>query len=204
MPGKKPKNPQVKIEPLQGMVRIGDRVEVKISFHPINEEPLSGVTCTCDVAGTHKYKMSINGRGAKPMLDFSFIEHNFGPCFVPERGGAPMAETTMLRLTNNEFENDVAFDCVFEKTPYLEVKSQPTMLRPNESIDIPIIFTARDVRKYDEIIKFELNGLYTVNVNVKGEGCLLKVELANPTQSLVALGSLRVGQEATKESFVGE
>ena len=38
---KKPKNPQVKIEPLQGMVRIGDRVEVKISFHPINEEPLS-------------------------------------------------------------------------------------------------------------------------------------------------------------------
>ena len=55
------------------------------------------------------------------------------------------------------------------------------------------------MRKYDEIIKFELNGLYTVNVNVKGEGCLLKVELANPTQSLVALGSLRVGQEATRK-----
>ena len=38
-----------------------------------------------------------------------------------------------------------------------------------------------------------------MNVNVKGEGCLLKVELANPTQSLVALGSLRVGQEATRK-----
>ena len=29
------------------------------------------------------------------------------------------------------------------------------MLRPNESIDIPIIFTA-DVRKYDEIINLNL------------------------------------------------
>jgi hypothetical protein len=53
----------------------------------------------------------------------------------------------LLRLTNNEFENDVAFDCLFEKTPHLEVKTQPTMLRPNESIDIPIIFTAREVKQ---------------------------------------------------------
>jgi hydrocephalus-inducing protein len=194
-----PKNPQLKIHPLRGMVRVGDRLEVKLSYHPINEVPLGGVKLSCDVAGTHKYALSINGQGAKPMLDFSFIEHNFGPCFVPERGGAPMPETAILRLTNNEMENDVAFDCLFEKLPHLEVQTQPTMLRPTESIDIPIIFTAREVQQYHETIKFELNGLYTVNVIVRGEGCLLKVELANPTQSLCALGTLRVGQDAVRK-----
>merc|ERR1711871_1495544 len=80
-----------------------------------------------------------------------------------------------------------------------EVQTQPTMLRPTESIDIPIVFTARDVKAYEESIKFELNGLYTVNVIVKGEGCLLKLELANPTQSLVTLGTLRVGQDAVRK-----
>ena len=194
-----PKNPQLKISPIQGMVRVGDRLEVKIAFHPVSEAPLAGVKLMCDVAGTHKYVMNISGQGAKPMLDFSFIEHNFGPCFVPERGGAPMPETAILRLTNNEMENDVAFDCLFEKMPHLEVQTQPTMLRPTESIDIPIVFTARDTHQYEETIKFELNGLYTVNVIVRGEGCLLKLELANPTQSLVTLGTLRVGQDAVRK-----
>ena len=103
------------------------------------------------------------------MLDFSFISHDFGPCFVPERGAAPMQEQAILRITNNEFNKDVSFDCLFQKLPFLEVKAEPTVLKPNESVDVPIIFTPREVKTYLEQVPFELNGLYTVNVSVAGE-----------------------------------
>ena len=91
-----------------------------------------------------------------------------------------------------------SFDCLFQKLPFLEVKAEPTVLKPNEAVDVPIIFTPRDVQQYSEQIPFELNGLYTVNVTVKGEGCLLKVDLQNPAQALVSFGSLRVGQESAR------
>ena len=72
------------------------------------------------------------------------------------------------------------------------------MLKPNQAVDVPIVFTPRDVQQYSEQIPFELNGLYTVNVTVQGEGCLLKVDLQNPAQALVSFGSLRVGQESVR------
>ena len=162
-------NPQVKIEPRQGTVRIGERLACDLTFHPINVTPIQNLKLDVTVAGAHTYSMSISGVGAKPMLDFSFISHDFGPCFVPERGAAPMQEQAILRITNNEFNKDVSFDCLFQKLPFLEVKAEPTVLKPNESVDVPIIFTPREVKTYLEQVPFELNGLYTVNVSVAGE-----------------------------------
>jgi hydrocephalus-inducing protein len=194
----RPTNPQVKIVPRTGTVKIGERYSCELTFHPITETPISNLNLSVTVAGTNTYDMSVSGVGAKPMLDFSFIQYDFGPCFVPERGAAPMQEHAVLRITNNEFDKDVSFDCLFQKLPFLEVKAEPTVLKPNQAVDVPIIFTPRDVQKYSEQIPFELNGLYTVNVTVEGEGCLLKVDLLNPAQALVSFGSLRVGQESSR------
>ena len=191
-------NPQIKIVPRTGTVKIGERFPCELTFHPINEKPVTNLNLGVTVAGTNTYEMSISGVGAKPMLDFSFIQYDFGPCFVPVRGAAPMQERAVLRITNNEFDKDVSFDCLFQKLPYLEVKAEPTVLKPNQAVDVPILFTPRDVRTYQEDVSFELNGLYTVNVTVKGEGCLLKVDLQNPAQALVSFGSLRVGQESSR------
>ena len=69
----------------------------------------------------------------------------------------------------NEFNKDVSFDCLFQKMPHLEVKAEPTVLKPNESVDVPIVFTPREVKKYLEHVPFELNGLYTVNISIAGE-----------------------------------
>ena len=80
-----------------------------------------------------------------------------------------MQEHAVLRITNNEFNKDVSFDCLFQKLPFLEVKAEPTVLKPNESVDVPIIFTPREVKTYLEQVPFELNGLYTVNISVAGE-----------------------------------
>jgi hypothetical protein len=103
----RPTNPQVKISPRTGTVKIGERFPCELTFHPITTAPVSNLTLAVTVAGTHSYDMSVSGVGAKPMLDFSFVQYDFGPCFVPVRGAAPMQEHAVLRITNNEFDKDV-------------------------------------------------------------------------------------------------
>ena len=103
----RPTNPQVKISPRTGTVKIGERFPCEMTFHPITTAPVSNLTLAVTVAGTHSYDMSVSGVGAKPMLDFSFVQYDFGPCFVPVRGAAPMQEHAVLRITNNEFDKDV-------------------------------------------------------------------------------------------------
>ena len=84
-------------------------------------------------------------------------------------GSQAIPERAVLRVSNNEAESDVAFDCVFEKKSYLDVQCGPTVLQPGQSIDVPVTFTARAVQEYEEEVQFEVNGLYTVNVVVAGE-----------------------------------
>ena len=37
-------------------------------------------------------------------------------------------------------------------------------------LEIPILFTPRELKRYEETVTFDLNGLHKVNVLVKGEG----------------------------------
>ena len=44
-------------------------------------------------------------------------------------------------------------------------------------LEIPILFTPRELKKYEETVVFDFNNLYTVQVNIKGEGIPLQLEL---------------------------
>lgn len=35
-------------------------------------------------------------------------------------------------------------------------------------LEIPIVFTPREIKKYNEVIKLDFNGLYQIDVVVKG------------------------------------
>merc|ERR1711981_1504823 len=152
----------------------------------------------CVVANRSKYKMAVSGRGMKPAVSFNFHSHDFGPCFVAERGATSKAEGVILTISNNEMDADVSIDCLFEKLPYLEVRCEPAILRPGASVDVPIRFTPREIREYKETIPFEINGLYSVDVVVSGEGDSLKLELSDPQHRLINFGALRVGQEVVR------
>lgn len=39
-----------------------------------------------------------------------------------------------------------------------------------DKLQIPILFTPRELRSYQEAVTFDFNGLYKVDVLVKGEG----------------------------------
>ena len=45
--------------------------------------------------------------GHKPALEFSFQQHDFGPCFVKQAGMQPVQKT--LRLRNND-ASELSFD----------------------------------------------------------------------------------------------
>ena len=65
-------------------------------------------------------------------------------------------------------------------------------------LKIPIVFTPREIRKYEETIKLDFNGLYNVDLQVKGQGIPLNLDLKDPDHSTTDLGTISVGGSASK------
>lgn len=63
----------------------------------------------------------------------------------------------------------------YENCSHLEVRCQPGVLIPNQTMQVEILFYPRESRRYHEIIPFEINGLSTMNVEIFGEGTDMKV-----------------------------
>ena len=54
------------------------------------------------------------------------------------------------------------------------------------------------IKKYQETIKFDFNGLYTIDVGVTGEGIPMQLELVDPDQAVVDFGIVSVGADITR------
>ena len=104
---------------------------------------------------------------------------------VPQPGGQPEPETIVCG-GHNESESDVAFECL------VDVLCSPTVLKPGEHTDIPITYTPREVARFTSNIP-EINGLYTIDVGVSGEGIVMKLEFEKPDDQDINFGSIRVG-----------
>ena len=65
-------------------------------------------------------------------------------------------------------------------------------------LEIPIIFTPREIKKYQETISFEFNNLYTIDVTITGEGIPMQLELVDPDQAVVDFGVVSVGGDVTR------
>ncbi|KAG6972410.1 hypothetical protein JG687_00001491 [Phytophthora cactorum] len=186
------------IEPVQGTIKKNDKTTCRLSFAPTKQTSLDGMQVTCSVAGSHSYALALHGNAVPPMLQFSFTSHDFGPCFIAENDSVPMAETATLTVFNMDAESGIDLDCLFEKKPHLRVDCPPTVLGPQETVNITIVFTARHEAAYLEVIPFTINGSSTVNVSIRGEGVFPKVELVNSSMQMVVLGNLQIGQQISR------
>jgi hypothetical protein len=186
------------IEPMQGTIKKNDRTTCKLIFTPTKQTSLDGTQATCTVAGSRNYVLTLQGSAVPPMLQFSFTSHDFGPCFTAQHDSAPMAETATLTVFNMDPESGIDLDCLFEKKPHLRVDCPPTVLGPRETVNIPLVFTARQEVAYLEVVPFTINGSSTVNVSVRGEGVFPKVELVNSSMQMVVLGNLQIGQQVSR------
>lgn len=198
-------NPRVSVRPEAGKVRKGERFVCELAYHPHKPERLEDYLITCQIVNGPKYRLRLRGEGHKPRLNLSWYSHDFGPCFVHEPGMAP--NTAVLRARNDD-KAEISFDCLFEETPHLKVQCSAVVLQPGESRDIPVLFTPTREGKFEETVPLEINGLYTVNLLVKGEGAPMRFEVlrgtgepstsALGTLPTIALGSTRPGQSASK------
>lgn len=65
-------------------------------------------------------------------------------------------------------------------------------------LKVPIVFTPRDLTRYQESIVFDINGLNKMIVKVKGEGIPLKLELDKTEDQNIEFGVTQVGGEASR------
>ena len=59
---------------------------------------------------------------------------------------------------------------LYENNESLEVRASASILQPGEQRDIEVLFTPKSVGPFEAEVPFEINGLYTTTVLIKGEG----------------------------------
>jgi len=65
-------------------------------------------------------------------------------------------------------------------------------------ISVPIIFTPREIKNYEEIVQFDINNLHKIDVKIIGEGIPMKLELERAEDNFVDYGIQRIGSDITK------
>ena len=194
-------NKYVTIHPETGTVKKGESQEFEIVYLPITEHKLKSYKCQLEIVSGPKYDIFLFGEARKPGIELSFTEYEFGHCFVMN---VPMSKTIKLEMINRD-NSAITIETSFEKKPYLDVQLAPgTVILPStkdkiEKIEIPIIFTPRVLKKYDEIITFDFNGIYKIDVHILGEGIPMIVTLQDPEQQTVNFGVVSVGGDVTKK-----
>ena len=72
----------------------------------------------------------------------------------------------------------------------METTPVPNVFQPGEKRDIEIRFYPRELKQYSERIAFEINGLSTTYVDVRGQGVEMRVSCNEGKRDFVSTLSL--------------
>eukprot|EP00798_Chlamydomonas_sp_ICE-L_P006741 gene6741-3411_t len=183
-------NPRVSMVPEKGTVLRGERMVCELSYLPHAPDKLNNYPISCQVINGNKYNLSLNAVGHRPRLDLSFSTADFGATVVYQPGMTPA--TKHLRLTNNDTQS-IAIDPQWTNTEHWQVDLSACVLQPAEVKDVEIVFCPSAVTPYTSNLPLEINGLYTINVCMTGEGSAMRLELVKPEQRKLAFGSVTRG-----------
>ena len=184
-----------------------DKKDIEILFAPIDEyrfKPKQNLL-TLQIISGPTYNLEIKGVARKPGVEFSFIEYNFGPCFVLKQ---PLPITKELEIRNKD-NAAMSIETTFEKKPYLDFQLAsgqvllPLQIEKSSGkelnvLRIPVVFTPREFMQYDEIVSLDINNLYKVDIKLKGEGIQFKLELERTEDQHIDFGIVKVGHDITK------
>jgi len=190
--------PPVSVTPELATIKRNERFVFQLTYQPSSDASLpTGLGVLCSITNGPTYSLQLLGRGKRPRLSFSFLEHDFGPCFVvtPHNGMAPV--TTTLRLSNDD-ENEVYFDMPFEGNAFLSATASRTVLAPGDEAEVTLVFSPPTADKFEVQLPFLVNGLSSVMVPLRGEGCELRLELADSSDQHVHFGSVHPQQQSSR------
>uniref|UniRef100_A0A8C3CDK8 HYDIN protein n=1 Tax=Cairina moschata TaxID=8855 RepID=A0A8C3CDK8_CAIMO len=181
--------------PQTGNVQAESKVETQLVFHPLKMCSLKDVELTLQISQGPTFTCMFLATVVVPTIHFSATRLNFGACFVYQAGMPPAQQTLVI---TNKADKDVSLSCLFAGTAYLEVGCPECILRPGGAVEVPVTFYPREVASYQELIRFEINGLYHQTVEIQGRGTEMKgVEnLSSSLPFVVKLGSVTIANNS--------
>ncbi|GAA6221266.1 hydrocephalus-inducing protein homolog [Lates japonicus] len=183
-------------KPQNATIEVGKQLQLSLFFCPRSNCNLQDVRLSIKVKHGPTFTFSIKGRAVAPSLEFSFTKFNFGKCFLYSPGMMPTSQSLVI---SNKGERDISVQCQFKNTSYLEINFQPDILSSGAVMEVPITFYPRDACRYHEKLTFILNSCVKKQVDILGQGVEMKLEVEDPRQRNVNLGSLMVGQKVKKQ-----
>ncbi|KAM9376113.1 hydrocephalus-inducing protein-like [Pholidichthys leucotaenia] len=186
---------QLEAKPQSATIEIGIQMEWLLLFIPQNICNLQDVKLNIKVKHGPTFSFMIKGQAVAPSLEFSFTKFNFGKCFLHSPGMVPATQTLVI---SNKGKRNICLQSQFKNTPFLKIDFQPDILTPAAMIEVPIAFYPHEACHYNEKITFVLNSCVTKQVDILGQGVNMKLEVKEPRQKKIKLGSLTVGQKVKR------
>lgn len=187
----------IAISPDIGTVSKGDHVTCDISFHPTTANNSAvKVKGVCQILNGRSYPFTITGKGVQPLLTFSMMEVDFGMKFI-YRSGMPLNIST-VKITNSDV-NEISYEVIFPTSTVFELVRGPNSLAPGASANLEVFFYPRDSTDYSETIKFEINGLSTIEIPLCGGGTTFQVETVLQEHRSINFGAVRVGHVVSRQ-----
>eukprot|EP01063_Lacrimia_lanifica_P026221 TRINITY_DN349_c0_g2_i1.p1 TRINITY_DN349_c0_g2~~TRINITY_DN349_c0_g2_i1.p1 ORF type:complete len:4697 (+),score=2083.13 TRINITY_DN349_c0_g2_i1:84-14174(+) len=179
----------------------GGRSTCELVFFPTKVLAIEQYKMVLKVTNGATYTLMVNAQGVQPNVNFSTQKLAFGPQFVQGHGSMELGKALKLVIINED-PNEVSFECEAELPPWLHTDSTPSVLAkagkkeagvPLDRKEITFYFRPTEVGLVETVVPFQINGLFTVNVVVSGEGTVPKVELAPGHNGTINFGSVRAG-----------
>jgi hydrocephalus-inducing protein len=182
------------VTPMKGTVTNSQKQTCQITFEPRTREHRSLIQrlLHLNILNGLKYDLLLIGQTTTPNINFSFLSHNFGSCFVYRAG---MPENTCQLILTNQDTKDHTIECLYQSTAQLMVDFKAGLVASKQSTTCKLTFYPREQKIYRETIQFEIDGLTIINVIIEGEGVDFRVELAEPKYKIVNLGKIDEHQE---------
>ncbi|CAF0784494.1 unnamed protein product [Didymodactylos carnosus] len=185
------------LTPMTGNVQCSQRTNCLLEFRPkTKEHRFVQRQLQMKVVNGPTYQICLVGHSTVPNVQFSFLNYDFGPCFLYKAG---MPEYSVELEISNQDMKDHSIECLYQNTSHLMCDYKTNLLQSKEANKCLITFYPREYKQYQEQIQFEIDGLTLINVSVTGEGVEFKVEVADSKQKIVNLGALQSGKTVTKD-----
>eukprot|EP00929_Paragymnodinium_shiwhaense_P007666 TRINITY_DN111574_c0_g1_i1.p1 TRINITY_DN111574_c0_g1~~TRINITY_DN111574_c0_g1_i1.p1 ORF type:complete len:5027 (+),score=1455.52 TRINITY_DN111574_c0_g1_i1:94-15081(+) len=203
--------PYVSLSVTDGVAAHHEETPLELQYVPKDAHALDGSTLLIAIPSGPKddfFQIQLSGGAKRSRVEFSFLSHDFGPCFIA-RGGATMAgeavamsenqgeENVVLVVTNRD-DTDCLISANFPKETWFDIKLDATMIQSGDSIQIPIIFSPREAVEYVQPIEFIVNDYTRTTVDIRGRGVPLRLELTDLAMQNVDFGVSKGGEPMQK------
>ncbi|CAE8631652.1 unnamed protein product [Polarella glacialis] len=203
--------PYISISNTQGVAPHHEETVIGFKYCPRDAHMLEGSILQVAIpAGPveETFSIALTGGAKRSRVDFSFLSHDFGPCFIA-RGGATMAGEPFSQTEDTKYErvcivatnrddSDCLISTTFQREPWLDVQLNSAMIEAGGSLRIPIVFSPRDVCEYMQRIEFVVNDYTRMHVDVRGRGCPLKLELTDSEMQNIDFGITRGNEPVSR------